>query len=145
MLVNNYTPTYITDWQESVLDKDLTAPPGSPTKGDRYIVGVVATGDWSGEDNNITEFNGSVWRFTTANEGMITWVEDENKYYIFDGSSWNVFGASLDHSKLTKLDYASAGHTGFLEDTIDKIKELEVRVNDLEKTINDKRIKERIT
>jgi hypothetical protein len=27
------------DWQESVLDKDLSTPPGSPSTGDRYIVG----------------------------------------------------------------------------------------------------------
>ena len=29
--------------QLSVLDRDLTAPPGSPTDGDRYIVGSGAT------------------------------------------------------------------------------------------------------
>ena len=35
-----------------VLDKDLSAPPGSPTAGDRYIVGAGPTGAWSGQAGN---------------------------------------------------------------------------------------------
>jgi hypothetical protein len=34
--------------QLSVLDRDLTAPPGSPTDGDCYMVGSGAIGDWAG-------------------------------------------------------------------------------------------------
>jgi hypothetical protein len=32
--------------QLALLDRDLTAPPGSPADGDRYIVASGATGDW---------------------------------------------------------------------------------------------------
>ena len=39
--------------QLSVLDRDLTAPPGSPADGDRYIVGSGATGDRAGWDLNV--------------------------------------------------------------------------------------------
>ncbi len=39
--------------QLSVLDRDLTAPPGSPADGDRYIVCSGATGDWAGWDLNV--------------------------------------------------------------------------------------------
>ena len=107
------------DWQTSVKDKDLTAPPGSPSTGDRYIIATPATGAWAGEEDNIAEYNGSSWDFTDANEGMITWVEDEDLYYVYDGSSWNVFGASVSHASLTNLSYANAGHTGF-EPTVTK-------------------------
>ena len=33
------------DWQNSVLDKDLATPPGSPSEGDRYIVATGGTDD----------------------------------------------------------------------------------------------------
>lgn len=75
-------------WQQSVLDKDLTAPPGGESKGDRYIVGTSATGAWSGKDKNIATFDNPGWTFVTPTEGMITWVEDENLFYHYDGSAW---------------------------------------------------------
>ena len=74
---------------EPVLDKDLTSPPGSPSEGDRYIVGSGATGDWSGHDNEIAEWNGSSWDFgPTLTEGLVVYVKDENDLYVYDGSSW---------------------------------------------------------
>ena len=42
-------------WQDPVIDADLSAPPGSPSEGDRYIVGPSATGDWSGHDGEIAD------------------------------------------------------------------------------------------
>ena len=47
--------------QLSVLDRDLTAPPGSPADGDRYIVGSGATGDWAGWDLNVALFTDGAW------------------------------------------------------------------------------------
>jgi len=91
------------DWQDSVIDKDLTTPPGSPVTGDRYIVAAGATGAWAGKDNNITEWDGSAWVFTVQNEGFATWVEDENIVYVWSGSSWNKFGNFVDHSNLLNL------------------------------------------
>jgi len=44
--------------QLSVFDRDLTAPPGSPNDGDRYIVASGATGDWAGWDLNVALFTG---------------------------------------------------------------------------------------
>ncbi len=76
-------------WRGSVKDKDLTAPPGSPSTGDRYIVASVATGAWTGQEDDIAEWTGSVWAFTTPEGGSAVWVDDENEIYVFDGSSWN--------------------------------------------------------
>ncbi len=59
-----------------VLDRDLTAPPGSPSEGDTYIVGGSATGDWSGEDGNIAAYY-SGWIFVTPRGGMTAYVSDE--------------------------------------------------------------------
>lgn len=81
-------------WQSPVKDKDLTAPPGSPAKGDRYIVGFGPTGAWAGHAQEITYYNGSTWVFLAIVEGLVCWVEDENKVYKHDGTSWAEFGAT---------------------------------------------------
>jgi len=69
----------------AVIDKDLSAPPGSPTTDDTYIVGASATGDWSGKDDEVAKWNGSTWEFSN---GSINYVTDESKYYRYNGSSW---------------------------------------------------------
>lgn len=103
------------DWQDSVLDKDLTVPPGSPTTGDRYIVASVATGAWSGQEDKITEWNGTSWDFFLPNEGFATWIEDENVQYVFNGTSWVKFGSTVDHGNL--LGLADDDHTQYLNET----------------------------
>lgn len=91
------------DWQESVLDKDLTSPPGSPSPGDRYIVGIGATGAWSGHDNEIATRKTSSWSYMATNKGMTTWVEDEDIVYTWNGSSWVKMGSTMDHGSLIGL------------------------------------------
>lgn len=100
------------DWQDSVLDKDLTAPPGGETTGDRYIVGGSATGAWVGQDDSIAEYNGAGWDFTVPNEGFTTRAEDENVLYVYDGAAWGVFAAVTDHGGLTGL--GDDDHTQYL-------------------------------
>lgn len=75
-------------WQNAVLDKDLTAPPGGPSTGDRYIVASVATGAWAGQEDDIAEWNGTSWDFITPSEGFIVYIDDENSAYTFDGAAW---------------------------------------------------------
>jgi len=77
-------------WQPPVADKDLTAPPGGESKGDRYIVGGSATGDWSTHDNDIATYDGASWLYDTPSEGWSCWVSDEDVFYNFDGSNWVV-------------------------------------------------------
>lgn len=73
-----------------VIDRDLSAPPGSPTEGDTYIVAGSATGDWLGQEGNIAYFNGSVWKFFTPYEGVVVRVADENIRIEYDGSNWQL-------------------------------------------------------
>lgn len=70
-----------------VIDKDLATPPGSPTAGDVYIVAASGTGDWSGNDGKIAYYN-QLWKFITPREGMVFWVNDENRLYSYDGAAW---------------------------------------------------------
>ena len=91
------------DWQESVKDRDLTEPPTTPNVGDRYLVASGATGDWTGHDNEIAEYDGSAWQFTAPNDGMAVWVEDEDILLVYNGSSWVRFGSTIDHGNLKGL------------------------------------------
>ncbi len=100
------------DWQESVLDQDLATPPGSPSTGDRYIIAATATGAWTGQEEKITEWDGSSWIFSTPTEGFATWVEDEDKLYVYNDAhpagTWVRFGSTVSHDVL--LDVSPDDH-----------------------------------
>ncbi len=87
------------DWLASVKEQ-LSAPPGSPSSGDRYLVGSSGSGAWSGKDDKIAEYNGSSWDFTDPNEGMHVFIEGGSGdlggdiVAVYSGSEW-VKGASL--------------------------------------------------
>src|SRR4051812_46429406 len=49
-------------WQRPVT-AFLAIPPGSPAKGDRYIVDAGATGAWSARADQLAWFDGTVWQF----------------------------------------------------------------------------------
>jgi hypothetical protein len=67
--------------------RTTTAPPGSPTQGDLYIVGAGATGVWAGQGGKLAFYDQS-WKFITPLEGMTLWVNDEDVVYIYDGANW---------------------------------------------------------
>lgn len=86
-----------------VIDKDLTAPPGAPTEGDAYLINTAApTGAWAGRGYCLTIYWGGAWRFlpdvTSAGtpivmgarqEGLRTYVQDEDKTYRWNGAAWS--------------------------------------------------------
>lgn len=78
----------IFEWQSPVLDKDLTAPPGGESKGDRYLIVGIGSGAWLDQDGNIAIYTGIGWEFVIKKEGMICWVKDEDGYYRYDGLNW---------------------------------------------------------
>ncbi|MBA7586681.1 hypothetical protein ES708_28686 [subsurface metagenome] len=88
------------DWQPSVLD-ELDTPPGTPALGDRYLVIATATGDWAEHEQDIAEWDGSVWVFTTPNKGFAVWLEDVGRQKNFNGTDWVFFGSTVDHGSLT--------------------------------------------
>lgn len=74
--------------QLSVLERDLTAPPGTPADGDRYIVGSGATGDWAGWDLNVALWTDGAWLRLPPRAGWRAWVEDEGLLLVYDGVDW---------------------------------------------------------
>lgn len=70
-----------------ILDRDLTAPPGSPSDGDAYIIAASATGDWVGQDGKGTVYSNG-WRFFTAYDGWNFFLADENLWMYYDGTNY---------------------------------------------------------
>jgi hypothetical protein len=74
--------------QLAVVDKDLSAPPGSSVEGDCYIVGASPTGAWAGQAKHVAAFQDAAWAFYVPSEGWLAWVADEDILYVFSGTSW---------------------------------------------------------
>lgn len=111
-------------WSQTVIDKDLTTPPVG-VDGARYIVPSGATGVWVGRANDIAEFEGGSWFFTSmdaSTEGTTVWVEDENRHYVWDGTAWITLAVALSSDALYKPGLAGGqiahGGTGAGEDLI---------------------------
>lgn len=82
--------------QASVKDKDLLTPPASPTAGDRYIIATgTSTGAWVGYNTQIAEWTGTAWQFYAPSTGWTCYVDDEQKMYSWNGSSWVRTGGAL--------------------------------------------------
>ena len=71
----------------AVIDRDLTAPPGGETNGDRYLIAATATGDWASQDGDIAlYYNG--WIFITPVDGMSMYVDDEDVWLLYKAGAW---------------------------------------------------------
>ena len=81
--------------QLMVLDKDLAAPPGSPSEGARYIVAGSPTGAWAGQEGKIAAWQDGAWAFYAPREGWLAWAADEDTLYIYTGSAWTGFAVGL--------------------------------------------------
>lgn len=89
------------NWQPNVKDKDLGTPAGGESKGDRYIVSANG-GAWSdGAAKDIAWWDGVAWNFDTPGEGWQCWVEDENAYYVFDGTNWVIVDTTANASNIS--------------------------------------------
>lgn len=75
--------------QAAVLDRDLTAPPGSPDEGDCYLVAAPVTGAWASHEGDLASWDGSAWQFVSAWPGFTAYVVDEAVMILRDGGgSW---------------------------------------------------------
>lgn len=75
--------------QLSVISRSLTTPPTSPVDGDRYLVAASPLGDWLGQAGQLALRMEGAWRFTAPRKGWRIWIETENLFLIFNGTSWS--------------------------------------------------------
>jgi len=74
--------------QLAIIDRDLTAPPGSPAEGQRWIVKATPTGAWAGHANHIAAWQDNGWVFCVPQTGWFAYVIDEGAMLAWSGSAW---------------------------------------------------------
>ena len=84
--------------QLSVLDRTRTAPPVSPTDGDRHVVASGATGLWVGWDLNVAFWVDGVWMRLVPRPGWLAWIASEQAFVVWNGSAWDLVGEPVDVS-----------------------------------------------
>lgn len=87
--------------QLAVISKTLTAPPGSPANGDRYILPASPTGAWSGFGGKVVTWTTDdpnaptgFWDVHTPNAGFMAYNLADSLLYLFDGTNWNSIGGA---------------------------------------------------
>lgn len=82
------TPDTHSAWQQPILAHQ-SAPPGSPSEGDRYIVAPTGTGAWEGHDNAIAWYYGAAWTFYSPASGWEVYDRGANVWRYYTGSAWS--------------------------------------------------------
>ncbi len=67
---------------------DLVAPLVDPQEGQAWVVGVGASGDWEGQDDNLALWSGGAWSYHRPVEGMSFWVRETGLLTIFQSGMW---------------------------------------------------------
>lgn len=93
--------------QSSVINTTTTAPPGSPSEGDAYVIAATATGDWAGRENDIAAYQNGAWVYLSPNEGWTVFDKSGNLAYIYYSGSWN----SSSVGDLLTINHATAATT----------------------------------
>lgn len=95
--------------QLTVLDRDLTAPPGAPVNGQRYIVAASPTGAWSGHAGHVAAYQDGAWAFFAPAEGWLAWVADEDRLVAWNGASWVASVATVNPASLVGVNATADG------------------------------------
>jgi Protein of unknown function (DUF2793) len=73
--------------QATVVNSSTTAPPGSPTLGQAWIVAATATGAWAGKEKQIAAWFGA-WKFYRPAKGWRVYDQALSKTFDYDGTAW---------------------------------------------------------
>lgn len=90
--------------QLSVLSRALAVPPAMPEAGDRYIVGVLASGVWENQDGKLACWVDGVWAFYLPQSGWLAWDMEDGRLYGFDGSLWGAVSDDLQDLSLLGIN-----------------------------------------
>lgn len=91
-----------------VIRADFTAPPGSPSEGDKYIPFATASGAWTGQEDNVALFINGTWVFFVPVEGWRAYNQTTNELLVFDGTSWAAFKPSFGNGTAAAPAYSFA-------------------------------------
>lgn len=68
--------------------RSLSAPPTTPQDGEAYIVGPLATGDWTGQEGDLALSLNGGWDFVKPWSGCTVWIESERSHVVYDDGDW---------------------------------------------------------
>lgn len=103
--------------QLSVIDRDLTAPPGGESDGDVYIPAATATGDWAGHEDDVAFYVDGAWQFTSPREGWRAYLQDEDIEVFWTGSAWVAYPAQTESFVIAVSDESTDLTTGTAKTT----------------------------
>lgn len=114
-VLQNEQLNYFAAWANAVVqtvgDND---PPGSPTDGQRYVIGTSPTGTWSGKAKYLAVYRGG-WQFYAPYSGAVVYNLGDGKPYQYLASAWAIYAgvvgpagpAGDDGSALTTITSSS--------------------------------------
>lgn len=87
-VLQNEQLNYFAAWSNAVVQAvGDNSPPGSPTDGQRYVIGTSPTGAWSGKAKNLAVYRGG-WQFYVPYEGARVTNLGNSKIYTYSASAW---------------------------------------------------------
>jgi hypothetical protein len=82
--------------QIAVKSAALSAPPGAPGDGQRWIIGPAPTGLWAGRATQIAAWQDGAWVFYAPKDGWLAWNEATLNSLVFSAGAWvSLIGALL--------------------------------------------------
>ncbi len=82
--------------QIAVKSAALSAPPGAPADGQRWIIGPAPTGLWAGRATQIAAWQDGAWVFYAPKDGWLAWNEATLNSLVFSAGAWvSLIGALL--------------------------------------------------
>ena len=82
--------------QIAVKSAALSAPPGVPADGQRWIIGPAPTGLWAGRATQIAAWQDGAWVFYAPKDGWLAWNEATLTSLVFSAGAWvSLIGALL--------------------------------------------------
>lgn len=98
-IVDGYLNRRSDSWPDPVRGL-FTAPPGSPSIGDRYAIAAFPSGAWASNAGDIAEWDGSSWVLTTHPLGTIVQSrQDAEIQWVRIGSRWKALHNSIEEVK----------------------------------------------